>query len=334
MNHLIALSHGNGGRKSHELLNNVVLPCFGKNNSSGFDSAIIRSIGEDIAFTTDSFVITPRFFPGGDIGKLAVCGTINDLSVCGAKPLYLSCSLIIEDGFSIDELRTILNSMAITANENNIKIITGDTKVVEKGSVDGLFINTSGIGSINQKLFFGSEYFEEKDAVIVTGNIGDHGMTIFTLRNDLKMKSNIQSDCSSVYELATIIINESPNVRIMRDPTRGGLATILNEFVEGTDFSIELIESNIPVSKAVKGLCEMLGMDPLYIANEGKIACIVSQKDSEKVLKALRLHPLGQNSSIIGYLNKRFPGTLYIRTTSGGERILQMLSEDLLPRIC
>jgi hydrogenase expression/formation protein HypE len=332
----ITLEHGYGGTKSQELLEKLIHPIFHSTNHLPFftDSAIVNIPGQTLAFTTDSFVVSPIFFPGGDIGKLSVCGTINDLCVCGAKPLYLSCALILEDGFSMDELQKILVSMQKVAIQENVKIITGDTKVVEKGSVDKIFINTSGIGVIYPDRMSSLSSIQEGDSVIVTGTIGDHGMTIFTRRNNVNILSSIQSDCNSIQSLVEIILDECNEVRVMRDPTRGGLATTLNEFTSNQSYSIELQESSIPVNRPVKGLCEILGMDPLYLANEGKLVCILPQQFSTKVLEKLKKHPLGKDSAIIGHVTKKYRSMVYLKTVVGGERIIDSLSGESLPRIC
>ena len=332
----ITLEHGYGGKKSQELLEKVIHPIFHKQSPLPFftDSAIVNIPGQTLAFTTDSFVVSPIFFPGGDIGKLAVCGTINDLCVSGAKPLYLSCSLILEDGFNIDDLKTILMSMQKVAVQEGVQIITGDTKVVEKGSVDKIFINTSGIGVIDPNRTSNIGSIQEGDAVVLTGTIGDHGMTIFTLRNTLNISSPIQSDCNSIQGLVEIILEECNMVRVMRDPTRGGLATTLNEFTSNQSYSIELQEKNIPVHPSVKGLCEMLGMDPLYLANEGKLVCILPQAFATKIVQKLQKHPLGRASAIIGHVTQKYKGLVYLKTVAGGERIIDSLSGESLPRIC
>ncbi|MCB1158800.1 MAG: hydrogenase expression/formation protein HypE [Leptospiraceae bacterium] len=336
MKKTINLSHGNGGRASKELLDTIILPCFAKEKEFAFsgDSGIFEFSNLSLAFTTDSFVVSPRFFPGGDIGKLSVCGTLNDLAVVGAKPQVLSCAFIIEEGFSIDELQLILNSIEKEASANGVRIITGDTKVVNRGEADGIYINTSGIGFRNSNLHLSPQNFRNGDRVLVSGTLAEHGFAIFTARNSLNIQANILSDCKSILSMTELLFENTPGIRLMRDPTRGGLATVLNEFVYGTKFSIELEEDKIPLKPEVRGLAEMLGMDPLYMANEGNFVAIVSEEDAKKALDLLHSHPLGENAADIGRITNTYPGKVILHTSMGGKRMLNMLIQDLLPRIC
>lgn len=334
----VSLGHGNGGKLSHELINSVFV--------KSFDNAALTELGDgaklrlpamessgQLAFTTDSFVVSPLFFPGGDIGKLAVTGTINDLAALGAIPLYLSCAMIIEEGFEIDKLRLIAGSMAETARQAGVKIVTGDTKVVPKGAADGLFINTSGIGVLRPEAPKGPQAIEPGDKLLITGSVGDHGISIYAGREGIRFETKLESDCAVLTDLADIAMRTCPEVRVMRDPTRGGLATTVNEFVNGTHYNIELDEKSIPIKCEVAGACELLGFDPLYVANEGKLLLVVPNHYAEKVLEALRSHPLARQSAIIGSVRPG-NGKVTLRTVVGGERVLDMLVGEMLPRIC
>jgi hydrogenase expression/formation protein HypE len=278
--------------------------------------------------------VKPAFFPGGDIGKLAVAGTINDLAVMGAKPLYLSCGFIIEEGLEIETLRRVVDSMAKTAENAGVRIVTGDTKVVERGAADKLFINTAGIGSILPNAPKGRDTLRPGDKVILSGSVGDHGIAIYAGREGIQFETDLKSDCAVIYPLVERAMSICSNVRIMRDPTRGGLATTLNEFVTGMNVGMELFEERIPVKEQVQAACELLGFDPLTVANEGKLVLVVPGEASEKVLAALRSHELGRDAAIIGEINEKAPGKVVLRTVVGGHRILDMLVGDMLPRIC
>ncbi|MDY6985125.1 MAG: hydrogenase expression/formation protein HypE [Candidatus Thermoplasmatota archaeon] len=313
---MISLGHGSGGKLTWDLINKI---------SKKFESVQLTDsalLANKIAFTTDSFVVHPLFFSGGDIGKLSVCGTINDLSVMGAKPLYLSCALIIEEGFEEEKLQSIIDSMAKTAKEAEVKVVTGDTKVVEKGKADGIFINTSGIGSLTS---YEPKKIEEGDEIIINGEIGQHAIAIMTSRFDLDFE--IESDCAPLNGLISSLPLDE--VKFMRDPTRGGIAATLNEAVE--DVGIEIYEEKIPVSEEVRAVCELLGFDPLYLANEGKV--IVIARDGEEIVRAMRKHPLGQKAKIIGKVTED-KGRVFLRSLSGGRRIVDMPVADQLPRIC
>ncbi|MBZ4662352.1 MAG: hypE [Caloramator sp.] len=334
MDDIITLSYGSGGKKTSHLIEDIILPslsCDELNKLS--DGAVLDVFSNKIAFSTDSFVVSPYFFPGGDIGKLAVCGTVNDLSVSGAKPEYLSLSLIIEEGFKIEELKKIIKSIEETAKICNVKIVTGDTKVVEKGKGDGIYINTSGIGRLMYENL-GKDKISERDIVIVTGCIGDHGAAIMASRNNLVDEFNVKSDCAPVYELAQCILQYGDKVKIMRDPTRGGVATTLNEFIENSEFTIEIWEEKIPINVETNNLCEILGIDPLYSANEGKILAIVDSSVAKNVVNDLRKIELGKNAAIIGSVTKNFPSKVVLHTNLGGKRVLSKLTGAQLPRIC
>jgi len=301
------------------------------------DSAVISKLPDgdyDICFTTDSYVVNPLFFPGGDIGKLAVCGTVNDLAVVGAQPLYISCGFIIEEGLDYDTLAKIVESMAEVAKREGIKIVTGDTKVVEKRSADKLFINTSGIGLKPKQLQLGTQYVRPGDKVIINGTIGEHELAILLARGEFEFEARIQTDCAALTGLIQDVLKVTDKVKFMRDPTRGGLATTLNELVSGMGFGILIHETRIPVRDEVRAICEILGYDPLYLANEGKVVIVVAQEAAEPVLQVMREHPLGKDSQIIGEVIDEPKGKVILRTEIGGHRIIDMLTGVQLPRIC
>ena len=332
MDEIISLDYGSGGKKTARLIEKLILP--------RLDNPPLRALGDGanvdgggkLVFSTDSFVVSPLFFPGGDIGKLSVCGTVNDLSMCGAEPKFLSCSFIIEEGFPLAQLERIVESMAAQCEKAGVQIVTGDTKVVEKGRGDGIYINTAGIGILRHP-GLGPETIRPGDRVIVSGFVGDHGTAVMLARNGM-MQGNLASDCAALNGLTEAILTAAPGVRVLRDPTRGGVATTLNEFVEGTDLGIELEEEQIPVRPQVQAACDMLGLDPLYCANEGKLLAVVAPEDTESVLAAMRGHELGADAAIIGQVTARYPGRLTLRTAFGGSRVLQKLSGPQLPRIC
>lgn len=332
----ILLAHGGGGRLTDELVRSIILPAFDNETLYRLtDSAEIQFGKESIYFTTDSYVIKPLFFNGGDIGKLAVCGTINDLVVSGAKPLVLSMSLIIEEGLEIEILKKIINSASTTAKEENIPIVCGDTKVVEAGSGDKLFINTSGIGIKMPKAKLGFERIAPGDKIIISGTIGDHGMTIMSHREGMKFQSDIKSDCASVAEICIKIIEAfGDDIKFMRDPTRGGIAATLNEIVNQTNCGIEIYENSIPVNPTVKSAADMLGFDILNIANEGKVVAVVSAKNAEKCLEICRNCQTGKDAAIIGQIVKSDEPLVELVTIIKGRRIVQMPYGRELPRIC
>ncbi|MBN1384902.1 MAG: hydrogenase expression/formation protein HypE [Elusimicrobia bacterium] len=334
-NNKITLSDGAGGKLSHNLIKKVFLSTLSNPLLNKLDdSAIIHSLPSNccLAFTTDSYIVKPIFFPGGDIGKLSICGTINDLSVMGAKPLYISLSVIIEEGFEIEELKKIVTSIAEISKKAKVKIVCGDTKVAEKNAVDKIFITTSGIGIVDKKLNISGNNAKPGDVVIVSGTIADHGIAVLNARQKLGLKGNLISDTAPLNNLVEKILYKN-DIHVMRDPTRGGLATTLNEIAEQSNVGIELVEAKIPIQKAVKTACDILGLDPLYVANEGKLVITAAPKDAKKILLAMKKHPLGKNSEIIGYITKK-PKGVFLKTKIGGKRVIQMLEGEQLSRIC
>ena len=296
--------------------------------------SLLAEYGDRLAMTTDSFVVDPLEFPGGDIGKLAVCGTINDLAVGGAMPLYLSCAAIIEEGLPFDLLHRIARSMAAAAREAGVQVVTGDTKVVPRGACDKLFLTTTGIGVIRAGLELGAHRAQPGDAVLVNGVLGDHGAAILAARGDLALDAPIDSDCAALHGLVDALLAAAPATRFMRDATRGGVATVLNEIAIAAGCGIELDECAVPLREAVKGFCEILGLDPLYLANEGRLVAIVPPADADRALAAMRAHPLGAGACRIGHVTERRPRQVVMRTVLGGQRIVDMLVGDQLPRIC
>jgi len=327
----IKIGHGSGGKLTRELIRSIFLAYFKSDELNSLeDAAAIRLNSINTAFTTDSYVIRPLFFPGGDIGKLSVCGTVNDLAVSGAIPEYLSLSFIIEEGFSLDHMEEIVKSIAEEADRSALKIVTGDTKVVERGKCDGIYINTAGIGKIVRTLTVND--VSSGDVVIVTGTIGDHGTAVALARNEFDIETKVESDCASLDSLLKPVFDIN-GVKWMRDPTRGGAATVLVELSEETNLGIRIVEENIPVREDVQFIADMLGYDPLYLANEGKAIIIASEEAAGSVLEKLHTHPLGEYAVIIGEISSDFQG-LRLKTKIGGERPLEMLEEDQLPRIC
>lgn len=332
----ITLAHGSGGEETHKLIDSLFYKYFSNDILlQENDSSIISEIKGKIAVTTDSFVINPIFFKGGDIGKLSVCGTINDLCMSGATPLYITVAFIIEEGFLVKDLEKIVKSIAKTVKDSNVKIVAGDTKVVEKNKGDSIYINTTGIGVIKENDYtIDGSNINVGDKVIVSGTIADHGISIMSSREFFQVESEIKSDCAPLNYLVRDIMNTSKNIKIMRDPTRGGLANTLKEIVDKSSKSILLNEEDIPVKEEVMSFCEMLGLDPLYVANEGKLICIVKKEDAAKVLEAMRNNELGRDAIIIGEVIEDEESNLYLKTSLGGTKILQMAQGELLPRIC
>jgi hydrogenase expression/formation protein HypE len=332
----IMLGHGSGGKLMHSLIEDIFIKHFSNSIlKEQTDSAILQVGSSEIAFTTDSFVIDPLFFPGGNIGKLAVCGTVNDLAVSGAVPLYLSVSFIIEEGFPISELEVVVESLASEAKKAGVLIVTGDTKVVNKGKCDKLFINTAGIGKITKKDSFISKALDIQagDVIIVNGTIGDHGMAVMNARESFNFKTNVESDCASLNHMIREVLDKS-SVKFMRDPTRGGVATVLNELVGKTKLGIEIEESSLPINPGVKAMCELLGFDPLHIANEGKVLIVAGEIEGLEILEILKKNELGTKSTIIGRVVSEHPGKVVLKNETGGRRIIDSLSGDQLPRIC
>jgi hydrogenase expression/formation protein HypE len=337
MDEKVLIHHGSGGLLMRDLIHDLFLRYF--DNSfirSMTDSAILISKPGNLAFTTDSYVVDPLFFPGGNIGKLAVCGTVNDLAVSGAVPLYLSVSFIIEEGFSIRDLETIVKSMAEEARKAGVAVVTGDTKVVQKGKADKLFINTAGIGFLEKK-FAGISHgkgTKPGDLVMINGTIGDHGISILNARESFSFSSELQSDCTSLNKLIQSILRNSGGVRFMRDATRGGLAAVLCEFAEKSGLGIEITEADVPVKDEVRGICELLGFDPLHLANEGKVILVAGKQSGRKVLEVMRKHKPGKEGAIIGRMVSEHPGKVKLITTSGGSRWIDLPAGEQLPRIC
>ncbi|MBT2685904.1 hydrogenase expression/formation protein HypE [Bacillus sp. ISL-37] len=330
----IGLAHGEGGELTHQLIQDIFIKSFGHGEQTKLDSAILPISQKNIAVTTDSFVVKPVFFPGGNIGKLAIAGTVNDLAVSGAIPRFITAGFILEEGLPIPDLKRVVQSMAEEAERAGVQIIAGDTKVVEKGGVDGIFINTTGIGEVHEEKRPNPENIKKGDAVIISGTIGDHGISILSARQELGLMTDVTSDCASLNHLIQELTNEVGGIRIMRDPTRGGLATTLVEICEDFRVTIELEEAAIPVRKDVQGACDILGYDPLYLANEGKVVIIVDLNSVEKTIGILKKHGLGRNSSVIGQVSSMDAGKLLLETPFGTTRRLQRLSGMLLPRIC
>lgn len=341
----ITLAHGSGGRAMHELIEGLFLDYFRNpllerlEDQAVFDVATNNGSSR-LAYTTDSYVVSPIFFPGGDIGKLAVNGTVNDLAMSGARPLYLSAGFILEEGFAVDDLKKILASMRDAAAEAAVTVVTGDTKVVQKGGADKIFINTSGIGVVEFPLNLGAARAQPGDKVILSGTLGDHGTTIMIARGELDLETDIESDCAPLQALVADMIDEANNLsalgalHCLRDPTRGGLATTLNEIALSAEVCIEIEEDRIPVREEVKGACEILGLDPLYVANEGKLVAIVAADIAEQLVERMRQNQYGAGACVIGEVKAEPGGIVSMRTGFGGTRIVDMLVGEQLPRIC
>lgn len=331
----IGLGHGSGGQLSHDLLHQLIFPCFDNSVlAQENDSAELSIGGLRMAFTTDSFVVKPLFFPGGDIGKLAVCGTVNDLAMSGARPLYLSCSLIIEEGLAMNTLKSILESMSQSAQQAGVQLVTGDTKVVEKGLCDGLYINTAGIGIVEHKLRINAQSITTGDMIILSGDIGRHGMAVMAQREGLEFDNPLASDCAALAEPVLALLAAGVEIHCLRDLTRGGLATALVELAESSERSFRINEADIPVSDAVVGACEMLGLDPAYVANEGRFVLFVPQEQAGMALKVLEQHDNSKKSCVIGQVTEESRSELILCTVLGNERLLRRLPGEQLPRIC
>ncbi|MBI1180649.1 MAG: hydrogenase expression/formation protein HypE [Alphaproteobacteria bacterium] len=336
----VTLAHGGGGKAMRDLIDDVFLGAFDEHGLAPLEDQARLSLegglapGERLALTTDSYVVDPLFFPGGDIGRLAVYGTVNDLAVGGATPLYLTCSAIIEEGLAVDTLRRVARSMAEAATLCGVRIVTGDTKVVPRGACDKLYLNTAGVGVLRTGISLGVDAARPGDRVLVNGVLGDHGAAILNARGDMALSSPIESDCAPLHGLIAGLLAAVPTVRFMRDLTRGGLATVLNEAAEASAVGIEIDEAATPIREEVNGFCDILGFDPLYLANEGRIACVVPEEDAEVALAALRAHEHGAGAAIIGRITERPAGRVVMRTRFGGRRIVDMLVGDQLPRIC
>jgi len=331
----ILLAHGSGGKLTHDLIKKIFLPQF----SNPFlepldDSAKIINRQGSIGFTTDSYVVNPIFFPGGDIGKLAICGTVNDLSMIGATPFYLSLSLIVEEGFSIEILQQIISSIHDTTEKAGVSIVTGDTKVVEHGAADQLFINTSGIGWIKSGINLSGINAKPGDHILLSGYLGDHEIAILSQREGFHFQGDLKSDCAPLNDLVGKMLDACPSIRCMRDPTRGGLVTTLNEIASMSGVGMVIEEEKIPVRESVRGICELLGLDPLYLANEGKLVAICPPNEAERLLDVMNNHPLGRHGEIIGKVTEQNQKRVIFHTLIGGHRILDMLTGGQYPRIC
>ena len=336
---VILLAHGSGGKLTHDLVERLFLRYFTSPTLLHLDdSAVLEIQGPNtrLAFTTDSYVVSPLFFPGGDIGKLAVCGTVNDLSMSGAQPLWLSAGFIVEEGLPLADLERVAASMAATAEQAGVQIVAGDTKVVDRGSADRLFVNTTGVGLVPPGVEIAGDRARPGDVVLLSGTIGDHGMTIMTQREGLQFDSPLASDCAPLNGLVAALLAAVPlgTVRCLRDPTRGGLATTLNELAGRSRAGIEIDETAVPVSEAVRAACELLGLDPLYVANEGKLVAIVAPEAAKAALAALCSHEHGRQAAVIGQVTDTHPGRVVLRTVLGARRVVDMLTGEQLPRIC
>lgn len=327
----ITLAHGAGGKFSADLIREIILP--------NFDNEFLNELHDGakigrLAMTTDSYVVRPIFFRGGDIGKLSICGTVNDLAVTGAIPKFLSVGVIIEEGFDFDDLKKIVSSMNAATNEAGVKIVTGDTKVVGKGQADGIFINTAGIGEIIEGVDISAKKIRAGMKILISGTIGDHSVTILSERHGLELPENIQSDCAPLNKMIQEMLSVEKNIAMLRDATRGGIAAVLNEIAESANVGILLEENKIPIREEVRGVCDILGFDALELANEGKIIAVVPENSAEKILDVMRKNPYGKNSAIIGEVTENFAGKVGLKTSVGGVRIVDMPIGNLVPRIC
>ncbi len=333
----ILLNHGSGGKMSRDLIRQVFMKYFSNDIlRAATDSAILEVPSDSLAFTTDSYVVSPLFFAGGDIGKLAVCGTVNDLSVSGAQPVALSASFILEEGLSLDVLEKIVRSMADAAVQAGISIVTGDTKVVENGKCDQVFINTAGVGWLSperRSISFGSN-IAVGDKIILNGPVGDHGVAVLAARESLEISREIKSDSAPLNRLIQVVLDEGIDMHFMRDPTRGGLATVLCEVTEKKNFGVNIYENDIPVKESVKNICEVFGYDPLYLANEGKVVMLIPEKQATQALDIIRSCEHGQEAQIIGEITNNHPGKVVMNTEIGGSRMVELLAGEQLPRIC
>jgi hydrogenase expression/formation protein HypE len=331
----ILLAHGSGGELSHQLVTSLFAQAFQNPYLDPLDDmAVLTMGGTRLAFTTDSYVVSPIFFPGGDIGKLAVCGTVNDLAMSGAKPLFLSAGFIIEEGFPLSFLKMIVSSMRRTAEEAGVKIVTGDTKVVNHGGADGVFINTAGIGLIPEGVAISGSYARPGDRVLLSGTIGDHGVAILSAREGLQFSTSLESDCAPLQGLVARMLEASKEIRCLRDPTRGGVSSALNELARQSRVAVWIEEEKIPIKEEVRGACELLGFDPLILANEGKLVAIVAKEAAETILLQMKSHPLGKEAVIIGEVREEPKERVLMRTVFGSTRIVDMLVGEPLPRIC
>lgn len=332
---MIMLSHGSGGLLSHTLVKELFVARFQTGHPRPLDDAAVIDVrGTRCAFSTDSFVVDPLFFPGGDIGKLAVCGTVNDLCMMGARPMYLSLAMIIEEGLPVEDLARVVDSIALTARSAHVEVVTGDTKVVARGSADKLFITTTGFGIVAETFCPSGADAKDGDVILINGTIGDHGIAVLSQRVGSFHTPGISSDCAALNEVLELLTPVAPSIHVLRDPTRGGVATTLNEIAEQSNIGIELDESALPVNEGVRAACELLGYDPLYIANEGKMLIFIEARNADAALEILRKHPLGKNAARLGCVTTLHAGQVILNTVAGGRRIIDMLAGEQLPRIC
>lgn len=336
----ITLAHGGGGKAMRDLIQDIFVGAFDNpwlnalEDQATFALSDLARHGGRLAFTTDSYVVDPLFFPGGSIGTLAVSGTVNDLAMSGARPLYLSCGMVIEEGLPVKVLRRVVADMRATAAQAGVHIVTGDTKVVERGSADKLFINTAGIGVVPEGVTIGAQRARPGDAIIVNGDIGDHGVAILVARQQLALEAEVPSDCQPLADLVQAMLAACPDIHCLRDATRGGLATVLNEFATSSGVGMRLRENAIPMREDVRGACEILGLDPLYLANEGKLVAVVPATAADAVVAAMRAQPAGRRAAVIGEVIEKPVGMVILQTGFGGQRIVDMLVGEQLPRIC
>jgi len=331
----IVLAHGSGGRLSHQLIQKIVLPQFRNQFLDPLHDGAIFRLGETrVAFTADSYVVSPIFFPGGDIGSLSIHGTINDLAMCGARPLYLSASFILEEGLPMEDFWRIVQSMHAAADAAGVNLVTGDTKVVDRGKADKIFINTSGVGVVPSGINIDPARAQVGDKIIISGPVAVHGIAIMSVREGLEFETEIASDTAALNTLVDAMLATKTDIHVLRDPTRGGVTSALSEIAQSARVGMLLNEARIPISEEVKGACEILGLDPLYVANEGKLLAIVSARDIDPVLSAVKSHPLGQQAAVIGEVTRDHPGLVMMKTRIGGTRVVDMLSGEQLPRIC
>jgi len=331
----VLLDHGAGGKASHAMFSEMILPLFHNDQlAQQDDGAVCEVPAGRMAFSTDSYVVDPIFFKGGNIGDLAVNGTVNDIAMCGAVPLYISVGLIIEEGLPIKDLQKILESMARAADQAGVKIVTGDTKVVPRGKADKIFINTSGIGIIPKGVNVSGNRARPGDKIIISGTMADHGMAILSAREGLEFESDLETDSAPLNHMVKSLLDADCDIHVLRDPTRGGVGTTLNEIAAGSGVGVTLFESALPMKGAVKGMCELLGFDPLYIANEGKLIAIVPEHHASRVLEIIQADQFGKNAAIIGEVTDQYPGKVFLETAIGGRRLVDMLTGEQLPRIC
>jgi len=332
----ITLSHGAGGKSTHALIEALFLPELGNPLLAPLGDSALLTVdgGAALAFTTDSFVVKPLFFPGGDIGELAIHGTINDLAMAGARPLGLSAGFIVEEGLPVPDLQRVAASMGAAARAAGVAVVAGDTKVVERGKADGLYVNTAGVGVVEHDRRLSPELIRPGDRVLVSGSLGDHGMAIMIARGELELEVELESDTAPLHELALGLLEAAKGVRCMRDPTRGGLATVLNELALTAEVAVAIAEVALPVRPEVNGACEILGIDPLYVASEGRLVAVVAPEDADVALATLRAHPLGRDAAVVGEVRAEPAGMVLLETAFGGSRVVDMLAGDPLPRIC